>query len=411
MFASLPDGHRRVHQDAYNAMRYGASIAMPRSLNMQEVAHGMSQVKGFVPYEGRPEFLQELLQQAGTECGSKGGCWATQRERVKVKWEYRPDGEVFRQDFEMEGAGGAYGRPPKRAINSHGTPAWEQVDVEPRSSRAWTPGVARKSGDEARAGAVAGLAGKSGDGKPMAIPGRRRDYVDEGYFYAYDTWADADIYLLDRAYEVLNNNIDYIEEWAVYEDTSIFDTSCVQDLISGSTSRGKSWIYPGDGTGCAAFDGDRNDIYQGCTIPGDVAIKLNKYFIRALREERSRTSCGTDDGACYCIDMEVAGLILHETVHSCLGGEDVAYLLSQYFRYRYVSDRDFTHDNCNCAWILPQKPGGGGSDISFNSEDFTKQQAKDAEDRVGHHWEGGDGHMDICPSRQTTNSSYGGWRS
>lgn len=98
MFNSLPEAHRRAHQDALNATLYGASIAMPRSLTMEEVTQGMKEVKGFVPYNGNPEFILDMMGQRA-ECGLKGGCYASEREPVKVMWDYREGEAVFRQEF------------------------------------------------------------------------------------------------------------------------------------------------------------------------------------------------------------------------------------------------------------------------------------------------------------------------
>lgn len=195
-------------------------------------------------------------------------------------------------------------------------------------------------------------------------------YSDRGYYMADDSWDSEHLWILDKAFDQINLNIDIVEEYflnLVWDDLWSRSGDCVQKLLTGgSLFGGKLHIK-------RASLGEEG--VSGTTVKGSVYIRLEENYVRAVANSRKLESCGSGNGDCNCIVADLSGLIIHETTHSCLSGEKMAYLLGQWWRWQYGEKYGYTSTNCCANSIDPEDPAGGLIEmelVSWDPDDWTK---------------------------------------
>lgn len=171
------------------------------------------------------------------------------------------------------------------------------------------------------------------------------DWSDEGFFCAKTEAAGSgggdddiesdDIAMLVRAYDLINTNIDYVEDYYILHAPTISSHCHVTRLTGGDWAYPKTMIYE-----------TRTEVaWNAANLYGSRYMLIDWMFLKGA----SNLYNGASNNTKKCAVMGLARLIVHETAHGCWAGENFALLVSSYFGRRYVNDRGLDTDSDCCA--------------------------------------------------------------
>lgn len=171
-----------------------------------------------------------------------------------------------------------------------------------------------------------------GGGLPPAAPRDCEEGFEWNDFACMSTsWTEIERGIIDLAFAQLRVRMAIVERYFDQDGVAALPT-CVQELLSGTRGlNDKLHISPDD----TEFDPDSTTSTLGSTGAGSLYISLTRTFVQAVAHTYSdREECepGSTLSACRCIVAAIAGVLLHETGHSCLLNEKQSYLLEYFYR-------------------------------------------------------------------------------
>ena len=183
-------------------------------------------------------------------------------------------------------------------------------------------------------------------------------YTKRKYFKAHDDLTKLQCDMLDEAFAQINRNIEMVEDF--------------YDLPGQKNSRdGKCITKRLNGTNMLEIRSKDTDNYVARVVPV-VSLNTNRitfalHYLRGCRHTWAEADTGGGDKACAL--AELAGTIIHEAAHTCLGNEKYGYLISHYYRWRFRKDKGYKV--CNCSAVKKPK--------SWCAQDYkNKEEVQDA---------------------------------
>lgn len=149
-----------------------------------------------------------------------------------------------------------------------------------------------------------------------------------------------DRWLLKKAWRQVIDHFEFIDEWYDEQQTKLSGV-CVRTLLSGgSFFLGKRCLRE------VGREDLKADDSKAQTRKYSVITRVNRCYLALMHHAWEAAEDG-DDGARACLILEVASdIVIHETVHSCGEGEEVAYLLASYYRARFLEETGYEHAYC-----------------------------------------------------------------
>jgi hypothetical protein len=163
-------------------------------------------------------------------------------------------------------------------------------------------------------------------------------YDDELGFYIDNEFGADSTWMLQKAFRQLQNNVDLVSDY--FDEPGVGRSgNCVEKIVNGHL-RGSTVKFKLDRVICA----------MGYTIPGNLHVRLDPDYVRAMYAEYDAASCGADNGECACITAELARTLLHEITHVCGASEVQAYLVDAFYQEKF--EERYGYDHCNCCGQL-----------------------------------------------------------
>ncbi len=149
----------------------------------------------------------------------------------------------------------------------------------------------------------------------------------------------ADVELINDAYDKLNKYLGYVYDYFRYH-ASAWDqqlSGCMFSRMMGQGTAGPMWIA----------EATLRDAEAASTVPWTGFLTIDWEYLRQTIAYREDESNDASVGDWHCPTAEVAGLLIHEMLHSCGALWDpIIHLVSAYFRYRYARYWGFSDRMC-----------------------------------------------------------------
>ncbi len=253
-------------------------------------------------------------------CGCGGGCGASaQKNELVLSGANRWRNDTQNEDCACTLAPGMH---PPMVLESErsSVPVHDLVAVGVPSSQGWH-GQSHDQQTSAAAPPPSSSAGNTCEG-----------WSDEGFFCAYTNTKDfadledSDIEILRLAYDLINDNIDYVSDYYT-RHTDGMSSHCHVTRLSGG-----DWVYPKS----MIDETLTNTSWNATNLWGSRYMLIDRALLQGAFNDYKAAS---SESVRTCIIMSIACLLVHETAHSCWLGENFAALVGYYFGRRFVNDR------------------------------------------------------------------------
>ncbi|NBC18245.1 MAG: hypothetical protein GVY18_13120 [Bacteroidetes bacterium] len=167
------------------------------------------------------------------------------------------------------------------------------------------------------------------------------NYITHEFFKAHRDLSDNQVTILDKAFDQINRNLNIIEDFFELDGQKRSrDGNCLIKRFTGE---------------------NRLEIRTKDELPGAFArvvpvVSLNtnrvtfyEQYLNACYNSWAKASDGTGDGDKVCPVSELAGTLVHEAAHTCLGNEKYGYLISYWYRYQFRLRNGYTCRLCSAS--------------------------------------------------------------
>lgn len=162
-------------------------------------------------------------------------------------------------------------------------------------------------------------------------------YTTYGRFKGHNDLRDNHVEVLEEAFIQINDNLEFVEDYyKLSGHKKRRDGKCI---IKRLTGKNKLKIKAKDIKGYAL-------VIPIITLNTN-RITFNKNYLSACYN--SWKDADGVDGNKPCAIAELAGVIIHESAHTCLGTEKYAYLVDYYYRYRFRLEHGHSSSTCAAA--------------------------------------------------------------
>ncbi len=176
------------------------------------------------------------------------------------------------------------------------------------------------------------------------------NYITHKYFKAHRDLSDNQVEILEKAFAQINRNLDLVEDYLELEgQRRSRDGNC---LIKRATGENRLEIRTKDELPNAF-----------ARVVPVISLNTNRItfyeqYLNACYNSWEKAPAGKAEGAKGCPVSELAGTLLHEATHTCLGNEKYAYLLSYWYRYHFRKRKGYACRLCRAndalRFWLPQ---------------------------------------------------------
>ena len=192
-------------------------------------------------------------------------------------------------------------------------------------------------------------------------------FTQQNYYLADESFSQADLDIMDKAFDQINSNIGIVEEY--FDEEGVQKSGdCVVNLLSGGDFwSGQLHFVRGDPEQTHSSDGDGD----AATTRGQLYILWDKHYIRGhANSYRDVVTRGRDDGESPCLVAGLASAIVHETTHACWSDERMAYLLQEYYQREFIARHGYTNEDFCCINAREREPV-----TTWDPSDYTEDQA------------------------------------
>jgi len=180
----------------------------------------------------------------------------------------------------------------------------------------------------------------------IKLPMGRRDaimgnYIDHLRYKAHKDLTGRQVEVLTAAFAQINSNMPILRDYYAMERHKIGrDGKCMVKRLTGEN---KLKIRIKEGMKPIAR------VIPVVTLNTN-RITINAGYLQACFNSWHEAASSEEKDCALC---ELAGTIVHEASHTCLGNEKYAYLVEYYYRWRYRSDNGYTCPMCSASTEPP----------------------------------------------------------
>jgi len=201
-------------------------------------------------------------------------------------------------------------------------------------------------------------------------------WVPSEFCYFDPAWNSKGVSIIERAMRQINNNIDLVEDWFSMTKLS---GNCTVDLLTATGVGGFLHFRRDQSAVNVCGFGELN--WRGCTIPGSNTVTLSKEYVNAIANDFNDASCGDQDGECACLVADLAGTIIHETMHACFYlTNDFCWLAQQFYMDTFIARQGYSNtSNCCTSQLTSYDPADfdGEADVAPQTRALKHERGED----------------------------------